>query len=109
MLAGPDGVLCRAHRLEPFHGCLAVSVSSGISVQGLRPVHIVRLSCYSGLLQFILPATGWFLGKTLAVYIEAYDPWIALSFLGAMMLKCLFSKPVSAPQSADVVQERGDR
>lgn len=90
----------------------AVSVSSGISVQGLRPFHIVRASCCFGLFQLIMPVAGWFLGKTLAVYIEAYDHWIAfglLSFLGVKMLKeGFFSKPVSTAQSADTVQKGTD-
>jgi putative Mn2+ efflux pump MntP len=58
-----------------------------------------------------MPAAGWFLGKTFAVYIEAYDHWIAfglLSFLGAKMLKDVFAKPAGAAQSADGVQARGD-
>ncbi|MDR2394285.1 MAG: manganese efflux pump MntP family protein [Treponema sp.] len=90
----------------------AVSVSSGISVQGLRRFHIGRASCCFGLFQFLMPVTGWLLGKTFAVYIEAYDHWIALgllSFLGVKMLKeAFFSKPVRTAQAADRVQEGTD-
>ncbi|MDR2634341.1 MAG: manganese efflux pump MntP family protein [Treponema sp.] len=90
----------------------AVSVSSGISLSGLGRFHIGRASCCFGLFQFLMPVSGWFLGKTFAVYIEAYDHWIAfglLSFLGAKMLKeAFFSKPLSAAPATDRPQEGTD-
>ncbi|MDR1955385.1 MAG: manganese efflux pump MntP family protein [Treponema sp.] len=73
----------------------AVSVSAGISVQGLTGFQVLRASCCFGLFQFIMPVAGWFLGQTFAVYIEAYDHWIAfglLSFIGAKMLWEAFGK-----------------
>ena len=67
----------------------AVSVSSGISIQGLRPFHAVRASFCFGLFQFLMPLAGWYLGSAFAVYIEAFDHWIAfalLAFIGGKML-----------------------
>jgi putative Mn2+ efflux pump MntP len=69
---------------------LAVSVSSGISIRGLRPFHALRASFFFGLFQFVMPVTGWYLGQTFAAYIAAYDHWIAfglLAFIGGKMLK----------------------
>jgi putative Mn2+ efflux pump MntP len=67
----------------------AVSVSSGISIQGLRPVHAIRASFCFGLFQFLMPLAGWYLGSACAAYIEAFDHWIAfvlLAFIGGKML-----------------------
>jgi putative Mn2+ efflux pump MntP len=44
----------------------AVSVSSGISIQGLRRFHAVRASFCFGFFQFIMPLTGWYLGMAFA-------------------------------------------
>jgi putative Mn2+ efflux pump MntP len=59
----------------------AVSVSSGISIPGLRRFHAVRASLSFGLFQFVMPLAGWFLGRFFAVYINAVDHWIAFGLL----------------------------
>jgi putative Mn2+ efflux pump MntP len=59
----------------------AVSVSSGISIPGLRPFYAVRASLSFGLFQFLMPLAGWFLGGVFAVYIDAVDHWIAFGLL----------------------------
>jgi putative Mn2+ efflux pump MntP len=67
----------------------AVSVSSGVSIRGLRLFHAVRASLLFGLFQFIMPVAGWFLGKTFISYIQAFDHWIAfalLAFIGGKMI-----------------------
>ncbi|GHV02912.1 putative manganese efflux pump MntP 2 [Spirochaetia bacterium] len=66
----------------------AISVSSGISIPGLRPFYAVRSSFFFGLFQFIMPVAGWFLGSTFAGYIDAFDHWIVfalLAFIGGKM------------------------
>jgi putative Mn2+ efflux pump MntP len=67
----------------------AVSVSSGVSIQGLEKRHEIRASFCFGCFQFLMPVAGWLLGKTFVSYIEAFDHWIAfglLAFLGGKML-----------------------
>ncbi|GHV56898.1 putative manganese efflux pump MntP [Spirochaetia bacterium] len=66
----------------------AISVSSGISIPGLRPFYAVRSSFFFGLFQFIMPVAGWFLGSTFAGYIDAFDHWVVfalLAFIGGKM------------------------
>jgi putative Mn2+ efflux pump MntP len=67
----------------------AVSISSGISVRGLRLFHAVRACFFFGLFQFLMPLAGWYLGSAFVFYIEAFDHWIAfalLAFIGGKML-----------------------
>jgi putative Mn2+ efflux pump MntP len=50
---------------------------------------MIRGSLFFGAFQFVMPVTGWFLGKAFVVYIEAFDHWIAfalLAFIGGRML-----------------------
>ena len=81
----------------------AVSVSSGICVQGLRPFHAVRASFFFGLFQFVMPVAGWYLGSAFASYIETFDHWIAFVLLaftgGKMIVEALKKKPGCPPES----------
>ncbi|GHT54946.1 putative manganese efflux pump MntP [Spirochaetia bacterium] len=74
----------------------AISVSSGISIPGLRPFYVVRSSFFFGLFQFIMPVAGWFLGSTFAGYIDAFDHWVVFALLafigGKMAIESLRSK-----------------
>ncbi|MDR2102625.1 MAG: manganese efflux pump MntP family protein, partial [Treponema sp.] len=83
----------------------AVSVSSGISIRGLRLFYMLRASFFFGFFQFLMPVIGWFLGKRLISYISAYDHWIAfalLAFIGGKMLKeALESKKAGASQPTE--------
>ncbi|MDR2185776.1 MAG: manganese efflux pump MntP family protein [Treponema sp.] len=68
----------------------AVSVSSGICIKDIKPLHVFRASLFFGVFQFIMPVLGWFLGKTVSAYIGGYDHWIAfalLVFTGGKMIK----------------------
>lgn len=74
----------------------AISLSAGIGIKGLRRFYMVRAAFLFGLFQFIMPVLGWYLGKTVRVYIETYDHWIAfglLAFIGGKMLKEGFAPP----------------
>jgi putative Mn2+ efflux pump MntP len=67
----------------------AVSISAGISDRNLKAFYVIRGSLFFGVFQFIMPVTGWFLGKAFVSYIEAFDHWIAfalLVFIGGRML-----------------------
>lgn len=60
---------------------LAVSVSSGMSVPGFGGRQAVKMGCYFGGFQFIMPLIGWFLGSSISAYIEAVDHWVAFGLL----------------------------
>jgi putative Mn2+ efflux pump MntP len=59
----------------------AVSVSSSISIPGLRPFYAIRASLFFGFFQFFMPLAGWYLGGAFAGYIDAFDHWIAFGLL----------------------------
>ena len=68
----------------------AVSVSSGISVPGFGWRQAVKMGCWFGAFQFLMPLLGWALGSSVSRYIEAVDHWIAfalLAILGINMLR----------------------
>ena len=83
---------------------LAVSVSSGVSIQGLEKRYALRASLCFGVFQFLMPVTGCFLGKTFVSYIEPFDHWVAfglLAFLGGKMLvEALVPKKEGAEEHA---------
>jgi putative Mn2+ efflux pump MntP len=60
----------------------AVSVSSGLSIRGLRLRYALRASFFFGLFQFLMPLAGWYLGSAFAAYIRPFDHWIAFALLG---------------------------
>ena len=59
----------------------AVSVSSGISVPGFGPRQAVKMGCWFGAFQFLMPLAGWLLGSSVSAYIEAVDHWVAFGLL----------------------------
>jgi putative Mn2+ efflux pump MntP len=78
----------------------AVSVSSGICTDQLKPHHIIRGSFAFGIFQFAMPVLGWFLGTNFRAYIQNVDHWIAfalLAFIGTKMVIESFdaSEPVA--------------
>jgi putative Mn2+ efflux pump MntP len=85
---------------------LAGSVSSGVSIKGLKTFYIIRASFCFGLFQFLMPLIGFAVGKTFISYIAAYDHWIAfalLVFIGGKMLKdALSTKPKSKDAGTDI-------
>ena len=59
----------------------AVSVSSGISVPGFGLRQAVKMGCWFGAFQFLMPLAGWLLGSSVSAYIEAVDHWVAFACL----------------------------
>lgn len=68
----------------------AVSLSSGICVQGLRRRHALRASLSFGFFQFAMPVAGFFLGAGFRGAIGAFDHWIAFGLLAVIGAKMLF-------------------
>lgn len=71
----------------------AVSVSSGIAVPGFGWKQAVKMGCWFGGFQCLMPLLGWSLGSSISRYIEAVDHWIAFGLLaligGKMVLEAL--------------------
>lgn len=69
--------------------CLAVSVTSGISLHKILWRPILTMAFFFGLFQGIMPLIGWAVAGTFSHLINQFDHWIAfgiLAFLGGRML-----------------------
>ncbi|MDO4731126.1 MAG: manganese efflux pump MntP family protein [Clostridia bacterium] len=67
----------------------AVSVCKGLSVDKLKPAHILLCGFWFGLFQALMPFIGYSAGLIFYEYIHSYDKYIAFSllfFIGAKML-----------------------
>jgi putative Mn2+ efflux pump MntP len=83
----------------------AVSVSSGICTDQLKPRHILRGSFFFGMFQFAMPILGWLLGMNFRAVIQNFDHWIAfilLAFIGGKMVKESFeAEPVACEDNGE--------
>lgn len=67
----------------------AVAVAAGLALPAITPRRVFRLSFHFGLFQFLMPVTGWYVGRELAYLIANFDHWLAfllLSFIGGRMI-----------------------
>jgi manganese efflux pump family protein len=62
----------------------AVSLAASASQRARGRRAMFRLSFHFGLFQFMMPVVGWFLGSTIAPYIESLDHWVAFVLLAAV-------------------------
>ena len=72
----------------------AAALSKGLCVQKVTFKEAGKIGLFFGMFQGVMPVIGWFLGKQFAVYIEAFDHWIALillAFIGGKMLYDAFT------------------
>ncbi len=73
----------------------AVSICKGLSVQKLKPKHMLLVGVYFGGFQALMPLLGYLLGKQFEWLITSVDHWIAFGLLvliGANMIKESFDK-----------------
>lgn len=73
----------------------AVSICKGLSVNQVRPKHMLICGLYFGGFQALMPLIGYLLGVNFRSMIASVDHWIAfvlLSLIGANMLRESFSK-----------------
>ncbi len=82
-------IVALGYALSLAMDALAVSISMGISVPGFKVRHGVKLGLYFGLFQFAMPVIGYFLGRSIASYIQAIDHYIALGLLGFIGIKMI--------------------
>lgn len=72
----------------------AVSICKGLSVNRVRPKHMLICGLYFGGFQALMPLIGYLLGVNFRSMIASVDHWIAfvlLSLIGANMLRESFS------------------
>lgn len=83
----------------------AVSICKGLSVQRLRPRHMLLAGFYFGAFQALMPLIGFLLGASFADMISAYDHWITFILLaligGNMIREARGEEETDGGQSAD--------
>lgn len=60
----------------------AVSICKGLSLQKIRPVHVMKTGLWFGGFQALMPLVGYFLGVSFAGFVASVDHWIAFILLG---------------------------
>ncbi len=69
--------------------CFAVTLSASCTNRNLTKLEILRVACFFGFFQALMPLLGWLAGKTIVDLIANFDHWIAfglLAFVGGKML-----------------------
>ena len=67
----------------------AVSVSIGCILKEIRIKSAVKIACFYGVFQGVMPAAGWFAASRFRELINLYDHWAAfvlLSIIGSKMI-----------------------
>jgi putative Mn2+ efflux pump MntP len=68
--------------------CFAVSLGFGAS-RLLKWKEILKMACFFGFFQGLMPLIGWFVGQSIQSLISSFDHWIAfgiLAFIGIRMI-----------------------
>ena len=68
----------------------AVSICKGLSVQKVKPKHVLTAGAYFGGFQALMPLIGYLLGKQFESMITSIDHWIAfvlLAIIGGNMIR----------------------
>ena len=67
----------------------AVSVGLSLSLERITKFQTLRIALSFGSFQFLMPLLGWFAGRNILKYIQAFDHWVAfglLVFIGSKMI-----------------------
>jgi putative Mn2+ efflux pump MntP len=78
---------------------VAVSISSGMAVPSLRPVHALKMALAFGVFQAFMPALGYVCGLTAREWMSAIDHWIAFALLGWIGGHMLFAAWQATPET----------
>ena len=68
----------------------AVAIAAGLTIERVTGRHVFRIAFHFGLFQFMMPVIGWFCGRSVASYVQAYDHWVAFGLLGVIGGKMLW-------------------
>ena len=69
---------------------MTVNATNGISEKNIDVKKLLFAAFIFGVMQFLMPVVGYFIGYSFQSYLEAYIPWIAFALLLFLGLKSLF-------------------
>ena len=72
----------------------AVSIVSGAGFRKLKLKHIFRMAFFFGGFQALMPLAGYLAARSITVYIESYDHWVAFGLLGFVGGKMIYESLV---------------
>ena len=81
----------------------AAAIGKGVAMGRPRLSDALRTGLIFGVIEAITPVLGWLLGKAAAVYVQAWDHWIAFALLlglGLHMIANGFGKEDAEPDAA---------
>lgn len=81
----------------------AVSISNGLGMKKIILKKALLIALTFGLFQALMPMLGYFLGATFAEFVERFDHYIALIFLGFIGVKMIIDgvKELKSKDKAD--------
>jgi manganese efflux pump family protein len=69
---------------------LSVSIAGGVQTKRATVQNALKVACFFGAFQALMPVFGWAIGDVMKEYVAAIDHWIAfflLGFIGVHMIK----------------------
>ncbi len=61
--------------------CFAVALSGAITIKNLSRNSILRAAAAFGLAQALMPLTGFYVGRSVVKFVDAYDHWVVFGLL----------------------------
>lgn len=85
----------------------AVSISNGLALSKVKPMHAVKFGLFFGIFQFIMPLIGYLCSKNFSGAIEEFDHWIAFILLvligGKMFIETFKNDDISVANKDEVI------
>ncbi|MBI5475586.1 MAG: manganese efflux pump [Ignavibacteriales bacterium] len=78
---------------------VAVSISMGLSISTLKIKHGLIIGIFFGVFQAVMPAIGWFFGRSFQTVIETFDHWIAFGLLTIIGVKMIYESLSPKPEN----------
>jgi putative Mn2+ efflux pump MntP len=81
---------------------LAVSITSGITINNLKISNAVTIALFFGAFQAGMPIIGWFGGVSARAFITGIDHWIAFGLLSLIGCKMIFESTKLGPDGKEL-------
>jgi putative Mn2+ efflux pump MntP len=85
----------------------AVALGAGTVLARLTGRHLFRLGFHFGLFQALMPVLGWLAGRTVILWVAAWDHWIAFGLLGLIGGRMIHEACTDEEKPADRDPTRG--
>lgn len=80
---------------------MAVAAARGCATPRILPRHVAKVALYFGGFQALMPLLGWFFGRRVGPFVQAWDHWIIFALLAAIGGKMLWEARGSGDDATD--------